>query len=134
MRQTSRWLKAHGYSCFMFFIRYILQNMVYVGDVLLQRYITENPRTHRIIENKGQLPRFKGQSSCHHRPGDLREGARKDQGKLRVQSGGASHRKAKLLIGENHLRQIRSTLRQGSDQNQQTRRLAGALVLLRQNS
>ena len=50
MRQTSRWLKAHGYSCSMFFIRYVLQNMVYVGDVLLQRYITENPRTHRIIE------------------------------------------------------------------------------------
>ena len=60
MRQTSQWLKAHGYSCSMFFIRYVLQNMVYVGDVLLQRYIAENPRTHRIIENKGQLPRFKG--------------------------------------------------------------------------
>ena len=42
----------------MFFICYVLQNMVYVGDVLLQRYITENPRTHRIIENKGQLPRY----------------------------------------------------------------------------
>ena len=82
-------------------------------------------------ESGGLCPRFKGQSSCHHRPGDVREGARKDQGKLRVQSGGASHRKAKLLIGENHLRQIRSTLRQGSDQNQQTRRLAGALVLCR---
>ena len=58
MRQTSRWLKAHGYACSMFFIRYVLQNMVYAGDVLLQRYITENPRTHRIIENKGQLPRY----------------------------------------------------------------------------
>ena len=58
MRQTSRWLKAHGYACSMFFIRYVLQNIVYVGDVLLQRYITENPRTHRIIENKGQLPRY----------------------------------------------------------------------------
>ena len=58
LRQTSRWLAEHGYSCSMFFIRYVLQNMVYVGDVLLQRYITENPRTHRIIENKGQLPRY----------------------------------------------------------------------------
>ena len=58
MRQTSRWLKAHGYACSMFLIRYVLQNMVYAGDVLLQRYITENPRTHRIIENKGQLPRY----------------------------------------------------------------------------
>ena len=58
LRQTSRWLAEHGYSCSMFFIRYVLQNMVYAGDVLLQRYITENPRTHRIIENKGQLPRY----------------------------------------------------------------------------
>lgn len=58
LRQTSRWLAEHGYACSMFFIRYVLQNMVYVGDVLLQRYITENPRTHRIIENKGQLPRY----------------------------------------------------------------------------
>ena len=58
LRQTSRWLAEHGYACSMFFIRYVLQNMVYAGDVLLQRYITENPRTHRIIENKGQLPRY----------------------------------------------------------------------------
>ena len=58
LRQTSRWLESHGYACSMFFIRYVLQNMVYAGDVLLQRYITENPRTHRIIENKGQLPRY----------------------------------------------------------------------------
>ena len=58
LRQTSRWLAEHVYSCSMFFIRYVLQNMVYAGDVLLQRYITENPRTHRIIENKGQLPRY----------------------------------------------------------------------------
>lgn len=58
LRQTSRWLAEHGYACSMFFIRYVLQNMVYVGDVLLQRYITENPRTHRIIENKGELPRY----------------------------------------------------------------------------
>ena len=58
LRQTSHWLESHGYACSMFFIRYVLQNIVYVGDVLLQRYITENPRTHRIIENKGQLPRY----------------------------------------------------------------------------
>ena len=58
LRQTSRWLESHGYACSMFFIRYVLQNMVYAGEVLLQRYITENPRTHRIIENKGQLPRY----------------------------------------------------------------------------
>ena len=58
LKQTSRWLKEHGHSCSMYFIRYVLRNMVYAGDVLLQRYITENPRTHRIIENRGQLPRY----------------------------------------------------------------------------
>ena len=40
------------------FIRYVLENPVYVGDVILQRYFTENPRTHKIIKNTGQLPRY----------------------------------------------------------------------------
>ena len=58
LSQTSRWLQKHGHASSVPFIRYALRNMVYAGDVLLQRYITENPRTHRIIENKGQLPRY----------------------------------------------------------------------------
>ena len=58
LSQTSRWLQKHGHVSSVPFIRYALRNMVYAGDVLLQRYITENPRTHRIIENKGQLPRY----------------------------------------------------------------------------
>lgn len=58
LRETSRSLKKRGYACSVPFIHYVLKNMVYAGDVLLQRYITENPRTHKIIENKGQLPRY----------------------------------------------------------------------------
>ena len=58
LSQTSRWLQKHGHASSVPFIRYALRNMVYAGDVLLQRYITENPRTHRIIENKGQLLRY----------------------------------------------------------------------------
>ena len=58
LSQTSRWLQKHGHASSVPFIRYALRNMVYAGDVLLQRYITENPRTHKIIENKGQLPRY----------------------------------------------------------------------------
>ena len=35
-----------------------LENPVYVGDVILQRYFTENPRTHNVFKNTGQLPRY----------------------------------------------------------------------------
>ena len=55
---TAKWLKENGHACSIPFIHYVLENPVYVGDVILQRYFTENPRTHRIIENKGQLPRY----------------------------------------------------------------------------
>lgn len=42
----------------MYFIRYVLQNPVYIGQVILQRYFTENHRTHKVIKNTGQLPRY----------------------------------------------------------------------------
>ena len=57
-RRTAGWLKENGHACSMPFIRYVLENPVYVGDVILQRYFTENPRTHKIIKNTGQLPRY----------------------------------------------------------------------------
>ena len=55
---TSRWLKERGYPCTKTFIRYALQNPVYTGDVILQRYFTENHRTHKVLKNEGQLPRY----------------------------------------------------------------------------
>ena len=58
LRRTAGWLKENGHACSMPFIRYVLENPVYVGDVVLQRYFTENPRTHKIVKNTGQLPRY----------------------------------------------------------------------------
>ncbi len=58
MRQTAKWLEKHGYACSISFVRYVLQNPVYVGDVVLQRYFTENHRTHKVLKNEGQLPRY----------------------------------------------------------------------------
>ena len=58
LRQTSRWLKEHGYACSVAFIHYVLQNMVYAGDVLLQRYYTVSHRTHKVALNQGQYPRY----------------------------------------------------------------------------
>ena len=58
LRRTAGWLKENGHACSIPFIRYVLENPVYVGDVILQRYFTENPRTHKIIKNTGQLPRY----------------------------------------------------------------------------
>lgn len=55
---TYRWLKEKGYPCSKPFVRYVLQNPTYTGDVILQRYFTENHRTHKVIKNAGQLPRY----------------------------------------------------------------------------
>ena len=56
--KTSRWLKERGFPFTKTFIRYALQNPVYTWDVILQRYFTENHRTHKTIKNEGQLPRY----------------------------------------------------------------------------
>lgn len=58
LRHTSRWLKEHGYAWTVTFIRYALQNPVYTGDLILQRYFTENHRTHKTLKNEGQLPKY----------------------------------------------------------------------------
>lgn len=39
-------------------IRYILKNASYTGNLLLQKYYIENPLTHKVRENKGELPRY----------------------------------------------------------------------------
>jgi len=58
LSQTSRWLQKHGHASSVPFIHYVLENPVYIGDVILQRYFTENPRTHNVFKNTGQLPRY----------------------------------------------------------------------------
>jgi DNA invertase Pin-like site-specific DNA recombinase len=39
-------------------ITYMLQNEVYKGDVILQKYFTPNPLDHQSKRNKGELPRY----------------------------------------------------------------------------
>ena len=63
--KTYRWLKERGYPHTKPFVRYVLKNPVYMGDVILQRYFTENHRTHKVIKNEGQLPRY--YVTCNHK-------------------------------------------------------------------
>lgn len=56
--KTYRWLKENGYPSSKHFVRYVLQNPSYTGDVVLQRYFTENHRTHKTIKNTGQMPKY----------------------------------------------------------------------------
>ena len=58
IRQTSRWLKENGHAWTMPFIKYALQNEVYVGDVMLQKYFTESPVSKKLVKNTGQLQRY----------------------------------------------------------------------------
>ena len=56
--KTYQWLKGKGYPSSKPFVRYVLQNPSYTGDVVLQRYFTENHRTHKTIKNTGQMPKY----------------------------------------------------------------------------
>lgn len=37
---------------------YALQNEVYAGNVILQKYFTSDPFTHLAVKNEGELPRY----------------------------------------------------------------------------
>ena len=82
MWQTSRWLKENGHAWTMPFIKYALQNEVYVGDVILQKYFRENPLTHKIVKNEGQLQRY--YVSDNHEPIIDRETFDKVQEKIKA--------------------------------------------------
>ena len=56
--KTYRWLEEKGYPSSKPFVRYVLQNPTYTGDVVLQRYFSENHRTHKTIKNTGQMPKY----------------------------------------------------------------------------
>ena len=56
--KTYRWLEEKGYPSSKPFVRYVLQNPTYTGDVVLQRYFSENHRTHKAIKNTGQMPKY----------------------------------------------------------------------------
>lgn len=107
LRHTAKWLKENGHACSIPFIRYVLENPVYVGDVILQRYITENPRTHKIVKNTGQLPKYL--VTENHEPIISRETFEAVQAKIKenYEFNPASHRvvkpscfSAKLICGK----------------------------------
>jgi len=59
IRQIQRWAKENGaprISCPG--IVYLLQNEVYKGDVILQKFYTPNPLDHLSKRNEGELPRY----------------------------------------------------------------------------
>ncbi len=58
MRRISQWLKSKGYTGTTTFVRYALQNEVYVGDVILQKYFRTSHLSHKALPNTGQLPRY----------------------------------------------------------------------------
>ena len=58
LMQTARQLKAQGFNVTSALVRYALENVVYTGDVLLQKYFTPNHRTNKFIRNTGQLPQY----------------------------------------------------------------------------
>ena len=59
LRETARWLKKNGYkSSTTTFIRYALQNIVYTGDLLLQRYYSETVLSRTVKVNDGVLPMY----------------------------------------------------------------------------
>ncbi len=54
-----KWVKANGFpGICRNTIKYILQNEVYKGDVLLQKYYSPNPLQHRTVRNNGVLPAY----------------------------------------------------------------------------
>ena len=82
IRQTSRWLKENGHAWTMPFIKYALQNEVYVGDVMLQKYFTESPVSKKLVKNTGQLQRY--YISENHEPIIDRETFDKVQAKIKA--------------------------------------------------
>ena len=59
IRRIQRWVNENGYpSLTNAGITYMLQNEVYKGDVILQKYYTPNPLDHKCKRNEGELPRY----------------------------------------------------------------------------
>ncbi len=59
IKRIQRWVNENGFpSMSNVGITYMLQNEVYKGDVILQKYYTPNPLDHQSKRNKGELPRY----------------------------------------------------------------------------
>jgi DNA invertase Pin-like site-specific DNA recombinase len=59
IKAIQRWVNENGYPGMSNVgITYMLQNEVYKGDVILQKYFTPNPLDHQSKKNEGELPRY----------------------------------------------------------------------------
>lgn len=59
IRRIQKWVNENGFPGMSNVgITYMLQNEVYKGDVILQKYFTPNPLDHQSKRNKGELPRY----------------------------------------------------------------------------
>lgn len=59
LRQIARLVNEMGFEKFANTgVRGILQNRVYTGDVITQKYFVENPLTHKLVKNNGELPMY----------------------------------------------------------------------------
>lgn len=59
IKAIQRWVNENGFPGMTNVgITYMLQNEVYQGDVILQKYFTPNPLDHQSKRNEGELPRY----------------------------------------------------------------------------
>lgn len=59
IRQIQKWVNEHGFpEMTNVGITYMLQNEVYSGNVILQKFFTPNPLDHQSKKNEGELPRY----------------------------------------------------------------------------
>lgn len=59
IKRIQKWANQNGFPGLSNVgITYMLQNEVYKGDVILQKYFTPNPLDHQSKKNEGELPRY----------------------------------------------------------------------------
>ena len=81
IRQIARWLKSNGYRCSsVYFVEYVLQNEVYTGNKMLQKYYT--PKVRHMMKNEGQLPKYYVENN--HEPIISKELFEKVQNKIKA--------------------------------------------------
>ena len=81
IKRMQRWANAEGWSLTNVGITYMLQNEVYKGGVILQKYFTPNPLDHNSKRNEGELPAYYVENN--HEPIVSRETWQAVQDKIR---------------------------------------------------
>ena len=82
IKRTQRWANENGFpNLTNVGITYMLQNEVYKGDVILQKYFTPNPLDHNSKRNEGELPAYYVENN--HEPIVSRETWQAVQDKIR---------------------------------------------------